>query len=437
MSSEKLIDSLMAIHPKGYDLSLDRISSLLDRLGNPQRRIPPAIHVAGTNGKGSTIAFCRAILEASGKTVHVHTSPHLVNWHERFRMAAPGGGHLVSDNVLEDAIARTADANGGTPITVFEILSAAMFLLFSEHHADFSLIEVGLGGRFDATNVLTDPAACVITPVALDHQAHLGDTLAEIAFEKAGIIKPGVNVIVGLQDEASLEVIRKKAAECQANLCVAGEDYDFHKEANRFIYQDENGLLDLPLPGLSGDHQLGNAALAIATLRSLSLKISNEDYETAMTSVRWPGRMQLLKSGAIVDRLGEGTEIWVDGGHNPAAARVVADALAERNSQHRPHTIMVCAMLTTKEPQGYFDAFGGLVDEIIMIPVNSSDAGFDPAILAGFAEKAGHNAVVAKSLDGAIDMIASKNKNAPVRIIFAGTLYLAGEVLAANNTPPK
>jgi len=230
MNVDELIDALMAIHPKGFDLSLGRVRRLLAILGDPQKKIPPTIHVAGTNGKGSTIAFCRAILEASGHSVHVHTSPHLVSWHERFRLGNEGDGKLASDAVLADAISRVSEANKGEPITVFEILSAVMFVLFSEHPADFCLVEVGLGGRFDATNVLENPAACVITPVELDHQSYLGNTIAKIAFEKAGIIKPGSRVIIGPQLDEAREIIEAKAAECGSQPVIAGQDFDYYAQ---------------------------------------------------------------------------------------------------------------------------------------------------------------------------------------------------------------
>lgn len=436
MNVKELIDSLMAIHPKGFDLSLGRVTRLLTLLGDPQKKIPPVIHVAGTNGKGSTIAFCRAILEASGYKVHVHTSPHLVNWHERYRLGEDGGGQLATDEVLADAISRVADANAGQPITVFEILSAVMFVLFSEHPADFCLVEVGLGGRFDATNVLENPAVCAITPIALDHQAFLGDTIAKIAFEKAGIIKPGTKVVIGPQQEVAREVIEAKAEECKAQTFIAGQDFDYYEQGGRFIYQDGEGLLDLPMPQLVGEHQLGNAATAIATIRTTGAKVSNEQFETAMKQVSWPGRMGRLKTGTIVDRLGENREIWVDGGHNPAAARVIAQELIRQNKLNNLPTTMICGMLNTKEPKGYFEAFDGLVDKIITVPIQSSDAGVDAEELAKIANQSGLNSMAASSLSEALKILTKSEQKSRQRILFAGSLYLVGDVLKENGTPP-
>ncbi|MFK5979501.1 MAG: folylpolyglutamate synthase/dihydrofolate synthase family protein [Rhizobiaceae bacterium] len=436
MKVKELVDSLMAIHPKGFDLSLGRVTRLLALLGDPQKRIPPVIHVAGTNGKGSTIAFCRTILEASGHKVHAHTSPHLVNWNERYRLGHDGGGQLVTDAVLAEAISRVAEANGGQPITVFEILSAVMFVLFSEHPADFCLVEVGLGGRFDATNVLEKPAICTITPIALDHQAFLGDTIAKIAFEKAGIIKPGAKVVVGPQQEAAREVIEAKAEECRVQIFVAGQDFDYYEQGGRFIYQDEEGLLDLPMPHLIGEHQLGNAATAIATIRATGVKTSNEQFETAMEKVSWPGRMSRLKTGTIVDKLGENWEIWVDGGHNPAAAQAISREIIRQNKQNEMPTIMICGMLNTKEPKGYFDAFNGLVKKIITVPIQSSDAGIDAAELAEIASQTGLKSMAVNSLSEALEILAKNKEKSRQRILVAGSLYLIGDVLLENETPP-
>ena len=436
MEVDRLIDSLMAIHPKGFDLSLGRMLRLLQALGDPHKKIPPVIHVAGTNGKGSTIAYCRAILEAAGLGVHVHTSPHLVNWHERFRLAQSGGGQLATDAVLADAIDRVAQANGGEPITVFEILSATMFVLFSEHPADYCLIEVGLGGRFDATNVIEQPAACVIAPVALDHQSYLGDTLDKIAFEKAGIIKPGAKIIIGEQQEAALEVIERKAQECKALVYVAGQDFDYHSQAGRFIYQDGDGLLDMPMPRLIGEHQLANASLAIATIRAIGIPANNAQFETAMNTVSWPGRMERLKAGAIVDQLGSQWEIWVDGGHNPAAGLVVAQELNRQNKLNPLPTTMICGMLNTKEPTGYFQAFEGVVNNIITVPIQSSDAGIDALELAKIASETGLVAKASNSLNNVVAELKSSDKKSRQRVIFAGSLYLVGDVLRENQTPP-
>lgn len=377
MSAASLIDALSAIHPKGYDLSLGRILRVLEALGNPQLRIPPVIHVAGTNGKGSTSAFCRAILEAAGKTVHVHTSPHLVNWHERYRLGAPGGGRLVSDALLESTIARVAQANDGAPITVFEILTAAMFVLFSEQPADYCIIEVGLGGRFDATNVIDKPLVSVITSIALDHMAQLGDREELIAFEKAGIIKPGRPVVVSPQLDKVTEVLEKTARERRAPAWFAGQDFSFHEQGGRLVYQDEQGLLDLPLPRLRGQHQFANAATAIAALRFAGLDLPDSAFETGMETVRWPGRMERLKPGPLQALAPARSELWIDGGHNPAAGEVIASELANLEERAPMPVFVIAGMLMTKDPAGFFRAFEGLVERLFTVPIHDSEQGFN------------------------------------------------------------
>jgi dihydrofolate synthase/folylpolyglutamate synthase len=272
-AAEREINALMALHPKGFDLSLGRITRLLERLGNPHERLPPVIHIAGTNGKGSAGAFCRAILEAHGLNVHIHTSPHLVNWHERYRLGAAGGGQLVADDVLADAVRRVAKANQGETITVFEILTAVMFVLFSEHPADVAIIEVGLGGRFDATNVIANPAVALIMSISLDHQAYLGDRVELIAAEKGGIIKPRVPVVIGAQtEEAARDVLISIAERLRCPVSVYGQDYFAQEENGRLAYQDDEELIDLPLPRLAGRHQQSNAAAAIRALKAAGFR---------------------------------------------------------------------------------------------------------------------------------------------------------------------
>lgn len=432
--TDALIEQLSAIHPKGFDLSLDRITALLEQLGNPHLRIPPAIHVAGTNGKGSTLAFTRAILEAEGYKVHVHTSPHLVNWNERYRLA----GTFVDDDTLADAIERVANANRGKPITIFEIMSAVMFVLFSEHKADFSLIEVGLGGRFDATNVLQNPMVTAITPVALDHEAYLGNTIAKIAFEKAGIIKPGVPVAVGIQQEDALEVIQTVAERNGSAITIARQDFDFDREPIGFVFQDTEGLLDLPSPRLSGEHQLANAALAIAALRISGIKIADKSFEQAMKTVTWPGRLERLPVGKLSEQIGQPADIWIDGGHNPNAGDAIAAEIARQFGDTNTKLLMICGMINTKEPIGYFQSFTGLDAEVLTVPVSMSEAGIPPGDLADFAKTAGLCATPCETIDEAISLArAFQNQNDDVRILFCGSLYMVGEILARNETPPQ
>ena len=437
MSADTLIESLSAIHPKGFDLSLDRIKGLLAKLGNPHEKLPPVIHVAGTNGKGSTIAFCRALLEASGYRVHVHTSPHLVNWHERYRLAGKDGGKLVSDPVLEDAIQRVADANAGKPITVFEILSAVMFILFSEHDADFCLVEVGLGGRFDATNVIAKSVVTAITPVSLDHQSYLGDTISQIAREKAGIIKHGVPVVVGPQTDEARETIESIAEKQNASVMFAGQDFDFYRSETGFIYHDESQLFDLPLPVLGGEHQLSNAAIALAVLSYLDIEVSNEIASKAMKTVYWPARMEKLPNGKIHERLGHHKDIWIDGGHNPSAGEAIANELIAMRAKRKVSVLLVCGMINTKDPSGFFKPFSALDAEVICVPVTMSEAGINPDDLAKTAISSGLRSTCSDSLETAIDVVARRLEAEPdTRVFFCGSLYLAGEVLALNDTPP-
>ena len=443
MTVQAAIDRLLVNHPKGFDLSLDRVSSLLERLGNPQDRIPPVFHVAGTNGKGSTAAFLRAILEAAGHSVHVHTSPHLVQWNERYRLGGENGepGKLVSDEVLEDAILRAEAANASRSITVFEIMSAVGFLLFAEHPADCCVVEVGLGGRFDATNVLPNPVACLITPIALDHQAYLGDTISAIAFEKAGIIKGGAPVIVGRQDEDALSEIERVAELKGSETTVAGRDFDYFEQGGRFIFQDENGLLDLPLPRLVGVHQLSNAAVAIVAIRRVLPELSLDAFDRGMQAVQWPGRFEHLRPGALLQSVDEELrahfDFWVDGGHNPQAGTALAAALASLEERAPMPLVLVCGMLTTKDPSGFFKAFAGLAREILTVPVTQSDSSFSPEELAATASKTGVPARPMGSIEEAIAAIAQDHAHdQSVRVMICGSLYLVGQVLELNGTPP-
>ena len=435
------IEKLLGLHPKGFDLSLDRITRLLALLGNPQDKLPPVIHVAGTNGKGSVTAFCRALLESAGLAVHVHTSPHLVSWHERYRIGVRGGrGQLVEDALFADALRRVADANAGQTITVFEILTAVTFLLFSELPADVAIIEVGLGGRFDATNVIKAPAACVIMPISLDHQPYLGDRVELIAAEKAGIMKSGLPVVIGHQDyDAARDVLVSTAERLGCPTAVFGQDFSAHEEYGRLIYQDEIGLSDLPLPRLPGRHQYANAAAAIRTVRAAGFTVTDEMMETAMQSVEWAGRLQRLTEGALLVHAPEGAEIWVDGGHNPGAGEVIAEAMAGFEERQARPLFLICGMINTKDPVGYFRAFADIAEYVFTVPIRGSDAGIDPVVLAEAAFEAGLIAApvmtVAEAL-AEIDRMRLREQPAP-RILIGGSLYLVGDVLSDNGTPPK
>jgi dihydrofolate synthase/folylpolyglutamate synthase len=435
------IEKLLGLHPKGFDLSLDRITRLLDVLGNPQRKLPRVVHVAGTNGKGSVTAFCRALLEAGGFAAHVHTSPHLVNWHERYRMGVKGGrGQLVDDAVFADALRRVADANAGQKITVFEILTAVTFILFSEHPADAAIVEVGLGGRFDATNVISNPAVSVIMPISLDHQPYLGDRVELIAAEKAGIMKRGLPVVIGHQEyDAALDVLMATAERLNCPTAVYGQDYSAHEEYGRLIYQDEFGLADLPLPRLPGRHQHANAAAAIRALKAAGFSVTEAMMEKAMVSVDWPGRLQRLSEGKLMAHAPAGAEIWVDGGHNPGAGEVIAEAMAGFEERQSRPLFLITGMINTKDPIGYFKAFAGLAEKVFCVQIRHSDAMIDPVILANAAYDAGLVAEPMTTVADALDAIrgSSSPDNIAPRILIGGSLYLVGDVLSDNGTPPK
>lgn len=438
--ADAVIDRLMTLHPKGYDLSLDRITRLLELLGNPQQHMPPVIHIAGTNGKGSASAFVRALLEASGRICHVHTSPHLVDWRERFRLAAEGGGRLVEDAILADILEKIEAANKGETITVFEILTAAMFMLFSQYPADAAIVEVGLGGRFDATNVIARPAVSLIMPVALDHEAWLGDRVELIAAEKAGIIKPGCPVVIGAQQyEAAREVLIDAAMRLSCPLLVYGQDFIAYEENGRLVYQDEDGLFDLSLPRLPGRHQYANAAAAIAAIKAAGFAVDHRMADRAMTSVNWPGRLQKLSEGRLVELAPQDAEIWLDGGHNPAAGVVVAEALADEEDRQARPLVMIAGMINTKDQTSYFRNFTGIVRHVYTVPVDDSDAGVANDELAARAQEAGLSAEPVASVENALKLLRSgwSDKDAPPRILICGSLYLAGAVLRLNGTPPQ
>jgi dihydrofolate synthase/folylpolyglutamate synthase len=437
----RVIDELMGLHPKGFDLSLDRITRLLERLGNPQDKLPPVIHVAGTNGKGSVTAFCRALLEAGGYSAHVHTSPHLVNWHERYRIGVKGGrGQLVDDAIFAEALRRVAEANAGEKITVFEILTAVTFILFSEHPADAVIIEVGLGGRFDATNVISKPAVSVIMPISLDHQPYLGDRVELIAAEKAGIMKDGQPVVIGHQEyDAALDVLMSTAERLHCPTAVFGQDYMAHEEYGRLVYQDEFGLADLPLPRLPGRHQHANAAAAIRAVKAAGFVVSEAMMEKAMVTVEWPGRLQRLTAGRLMAYAPAGAEIWVDGGHNPGAGMVIAEAMANLEEKQPRPLFLITGMINTKDPVGYFKAFAGLVEKVFCVPIRASDSMIDPVILSHAAYDAGLVAEPMSNVGDALEAIKQLADPHPLppRILVGGSLYLVGDVLADNGTPPK
>jgi dihydrofolate synthase / folylpolyglutamate synthase len=432
--SSALLDRFIALHPKRIDLTLERLEQLLGRLGHPEKRLPPVIHVAGTNGKGSTCAFLRAILEAAGKRVHVYTSPHLVSIHERVRLA----GTLVSEERLSDAFERAEAANAGAPITVFEITTAASLLLFAEEPADFLVLEVGLGGRFDATNVIDKPLAAIITTVSFDHKEFLGDTLGRIAWSKAGIIKRGAPVIIGPQQDEAAEVIEAEIRKTGSDAHWHGQDFTAYEEHGRFVYQDGAGLLDLPMPRLPGRHQITNAAGAIAALRSIAPDLATpEAIEAGLLNVDWPARMQRL-TGALAALCPPGAELWLDGGHNADGGRVLSAAFAELEERSPRPLIMIAAMLTSKESDQFLKHFAGLARQVFAITIASQDhAARSADELARLARSVGLKAAAAGDLKETLAFLRGFDWPVPPRILICGSLYLAGEVLAADGSLPR
>ncbi|MBX3512376.1 MAG: bifunctional folylpolyglutamate synthase/dihydrofolate synthase [Xanthobacteraceae bacterium] len=431
-SADKVLARLGALHPKRIDLSLGRLNRLLAALGNPEKKLPPVIHVGGTNGKGSTVAFLRAMIEAAGKTTHVYTSPHLVHFNERIRLA----GKIVSDDALAASLEETERANAGGEITFFEITTAAALLLFSRTPADVLLLEVGLGGRLDATNVIEHPLATVITPVSIDHVEYLGPSIENIAAEKAGIFKRGSPAVIAQQSGEALRVLERAARKAGAPLFVSGEQWHAHEEGGRLVYSDENGLLDLPRPRLFGRHQIENAGIAVATLRAIPfLAIPASAMEAGLQKADWPARMQNLSSGKLAARLPAGSELWLDGGHNAAGADAVAAAIGEMEERVPRPLVLIAGMLNTKSADDFLSRFSGIARHVFGVSPPGEASRPSSEIVAA-AQAAGIEAEVASGFLDALDRVNELNLPAPPRVLITGSLYLAGEVLAANETPP-
>jgi dihydrofolate synthase / folylpolyglutamate synthase len=420
-ASDRILARLMGLHPKIIDLTLGRMHRLLAALGHPERALPPVVHIAGTNGKGSTLAMLRAGLEASGARVHAYTSPHLVRFHERIRLA----GDLISEDALSALLDEVEAANRGEPITYFEITTCAALLAFARVPADWLLLEVGLGGRLDATNVVDRPALCVITPVSMDHEQYLGDTLAAIAGEKAGILKPGVPCIVARQAPDAERAIRERALGVGAPLLIEGESWHVAPQGPGMAFRDAAGQVALPLPVLPGVHQIGNAGAAIAGLRRLGLA-DPAIAEAAVTRAEWPARMQRLRRGPLVEAAPR-AEIWLDGGHNPGAGAVLARTLAAMPPRR---THLVCGMLATKDAAGFLRPFAGLVASVTAVAIPGAPATLSAAETAAAATRAGLAATEADSAAQAVARIAAAEPES--RILLCGSLYLAGAILAEN-----
>ncbi|MGA2793894.1 MAG: folylpolyglutamate synthase/dihydrofolate synthase family protein [Roseiarcus sp.] len=425
---DAIVSRFAPLHPKRIDLSLGRIQRLLADLGAPQTRLPPVVHVAGTNGKGSTIAFMRAALEAAGKRVHVYTSPHLVRFNERIRLT----GELVDDEAMFAAFDRCEAVNAGQPISVFEITTAAALLMFSEAPADYLLLEVGLGGRYDATNVVDRPAATVITPVSMDHPEFLGATVDKIAYEKAGILKRGAPAVIAEQDARALDVIEREALRVGAPRIVGGRDFTMREENGRLVFEDAIGLLDLPLPRLPGRHQHVNAANALAALRAIEPNLSARVLERGLAEADWPARLQRLRFGRLVDLAPPRAELWLDGGHNEEGGRALAQAMADFEEQSPRPLALICGTLNTKDTAGFLRHFKGLAQETLAVPISGEHAGRPADEVAAFAQSVGLNAAACQSVEAALRFLAARDWLVPPRILIAGSLYLAGVVLAAN-----
>jgi len=431
--SDVLLEALKKLHPRLIDLSLGRIERLLAKLGAPHLSLPPVIHIAGTNGKGSTSAFMRAMLEAAGYRVHTYTSPHLVRFHERIRLARePGLSAPIEEAQLVEVLERVERLNNHDDITQFEITTAAALLAFRETPADAVILEVGLGGRLDATNVVPRPELSIITPVALDHADKLGGTIAKIAGEKAGILKPGVPAVISQQEPEAYAVIETRAEAVGAPLQVFGHDFDAYEQRGRLIVQTEHSVLDLPLPALAGRHQIINGGTAVQAAKSLRhLCVDEAAIERGLLEVNWPGRMQRLQRlGALAETVGPETEVWLDGGHNPAASQVLAATLSDLDEKSPKPVHLVVGLMGLKDPYGFLGNFRGLVNSVTTLPVPGAlEPPFDPEDLAGIARDLGFAASPAASPTEALARLEAAHPGEK-RVLICGSLYIAGDVLA-------
>ncbi|UJW84574.1 bifunctional folylpolyglutamate synthase/dihydrofolate synthase [Devosia sp. SL43] len=427
--TDAILKRLSGLHPKLIDLSLDRMLPLLEDLGNPQDRLPPVIHVAGTNAKGSTIAYLRAFLEAAGKSVHVYNSPHLVRFNERIRLA----GKLVGTRRLNAVLERVERVNAGRGITFFEVTTVAAFVLYAETPADYLLLEVGMGGTYDTTNVVKQPLGTIITPVDLDHQAFLGPTIADIAVSKAGILKRGSKAVIGIQQKEGRAVIDRAARKLGVQPIWQNEDFHGSAQDGRLVYQDEDGLLDLPPPALPGAHQFDNAALAIAAARHFGLPVDADAIAAGLRNVVWPARMTPLLKGPLRDLLGPGAELWLDGIHNAHGAAAVAIALRDLDKARPAPLVLIMGLMSNRSPSAVLAPFAGMAQQVIAVPIPGEINAHKAETIAAAAREAGFAASAQRSVISALKT-AAKVPNA--RVLICGSLYLAGDVLAKNRTPP-
>jgi len=426
--TDAILKRLTTLYPRFMDLDLGRERLLLDKLGRPQDRLPPVIHVAGTNAKGSTIAYLRAMLEAAGKRVHVYTSPHLVRFNERIRLA----GKLVTTRRVNDALEEVERVNAGAPIPQFELTTSAAFKLFAETPADYLLLEVGLGGDFDSTNVIDHPLGTIITPVDFDHQKWLGYTIAEIASHKAGILKRGAPAVIGRQRDEGLAEIEGAAAKLRVMPFVQGRDYDGYAQNGRLVYQDDAGLLDLPPPALVGHHQFDNAALAVAAVRHFKLPVSDAQLAEGLRTVVWPARIQRL-TGKLSDMLPGTSELWLDGAHNAHGAAALALSLQEMDAVRRKPLVLIMGMMNTREPKDFLEPFIPMAPRVMALTIPGEPNAHPAAYIAAAATAAGLDAKTYRSVLPALREVA---QIPGARVVICGSLYLAGDILAKNGTPP-
>ena len=429
---EAVLAKIANRRPRVIDLSLDRVFAALERLGEPHQKLPPVFHVAGTNGKGSTVAYLRSVLEAAGKSVHVYTSPHLARFNERIVLA----GKEIADDALIDALEQCDAAVGAQKLTYFETTTCAAMIAFSQTPADYMVMEVGLGGRLDATNVLEKPLAAVVTPVDLDHQQFLGETISLVAAEKAGVFRCGAPAVLGPQSPEGMAVLQARAREIGADVFAYGEQWQVFSEHGRMIYQDEEGLCDIDPPRLAGAHQIENAGLATAALRAAGVAVDNESLSAGIANAFTPARMQRLTKGPLIDLarsiFGEEPEIWLDGGHNPHAGRAIARVMADMEERSPKPLVMISGMQANKDSEGYFAPFVGLASRLYAVAaqlrgVLSADE------VAQAATRAGLDAQACDSLENALRAACEQRKeNEPPRLLISGSLYLAGEILKAN-----
>ncbi len=417
---DPISERLRARHPQRIDLSLDRMKALCAALGDPQHRLPPVVHVAGTNGKGSTVAMIRAIAEAAGLRVHAYTSPHLVRFNERIRLA----GRLIEDDHLNAILDRIEAV--GSEATVFESTTAAAFLAMAETPADLAIIEVGLGGVLDATNVIERPLLSVIAPVDYDHAEFLGTDLAVIASEKAGVLKAGAPAVIARQQEEAMKAIERRAVDVHARLTVLGVDFDAWAERGGLAFQTAELFMDLPAPALAGAHQIDNAALAVAA--AVELDLPEAAIAQGLKAVRWPARLQRISAGPYGEAAkAADAELWLDGGHNPHAARALAAFLAERQARAPRPLALICGILSNKDAGGFFAALKD--SQATVFTVGFEGAAAEPAALAAVARGHGLAATPAGSVGEAMDLALRLGAG---RVAICGSLYLAGEVLGAS-----